>query len=376
MAPTGGRPGARPALRKNPLSPLHAMPDTAVPRAPGRRKSWGGNRAVVILPLSPSPPAQFCPPPAPTQELPRDLASPAPCPLSPPPAAQHCSGLPLPPTFSPAENGDPGLVGVPGSESSSSSSTLSRYPMASSSSSMASRAAGAEGTPQGSRRGAHTAKPAQPDSALDVGHRRGMKGAIMGSPVFPPALGPGVPAAAPGAPGGRLHNRLRAAAAATPGSPALGQGQPGSLSPGLRSGPGGGHRRWRAAARRPAPQPAVPLRPARSLQEMHLLALEVGLLRRRSVVKAGERGSCLPRAGSPNAGRAQHTQPDLWGGVPRPLPGPPCPRPAEQPARGEHPSRLPRPPGPPVSCRQAESWTTGVATSASDLGGQQQDQVL
>lgn len=63
----------------------------------------------------------------------------APC----PPTAARCgSGVPLLPTFSLAENGDPGLVGVPGSESSSSSSTLSRYPMASSSSSMAGRAAG------------------------------------------------------------------------------------------------------------------------------------------------------------------------------------------------------------------------------------------
>lgn len=311
---------------------------------PAAGNPWGGNRAVVMLPLSPSPLPGSAPhqhPPHPPRSCPETWASPAPCPLSPPPATQHCSGVPLPPTFSPAENGDPGLVGVPGSESSSSSSTLSRYPMASSSSSMASRAAGAEGTPQGSRRGAHTAKPAQPDSALDVGHRRGMKGAIMGSPVFPPALGPGVPAAAPGAPGGRLHNRLRAAAAATPGSPALGQeGQPGSLSPGLRSGPGGGHQRWRAAARRPAPQPAVPLRPARSLQEMHLLALEVGLLRRRSVVKAGERSSRLPRAGSPNAGRAQRTQPDPWGGVPRPLLGPPM----SSPGRAASKERAPVPP--------------------------------
>lgn len=53
----------------------------------------------------------------------------------------------------------------------------------------------------------------------------------------------------------------------------------------------------------------------------------------------------------------------------------PHPRQAEQPAKGEHPSCLPRPPGPPMSPRQAESWTMGIATSASGLGRQQQNQV-
>lgn len=49
------------------------------------------------------------------------------------------------------------------------------------------RQRGAEGTPQSSRQGAHAAEPARPDSALAAGHRRGMKEAIMGSPVLPPA---------------------------------------------------------------------------------------------------------------------------------------------------------------------------------------------
>lgn len=118
----------------------------------------------------------------------------------------------------------------------------------------------------------------------------------MGSPVLPPAT---APAFSPGIPGGsttapkrwwqrplwgqqRWHSRDR-----------LALRRP-ALTPGGAAGGGG-----------PLPQPALPLRPARSLQEMHLLALEVELPRRRRVVKAGARSSRLPRAGSPSARRAQ-----------------------------------------------------------------------
>lgn len=82
--------------------------------------------------------------------------------LRPHPVRRQSGGAPRVPTFSLAENGDPGLVGVPGSESSSSSRTLSRYPMASSSSSMACRAPlGVHGDPARLQLGKLT-RPSQP----------------------------------------------------------------------------------------------------------------------------------------------------------------------------------------------------------------------
>lgn len=186
----------------------------------------------------------------------------------------------------------------------------------------------------------------------------------MGSPMLPPvpapALGPSVLPAEPGAPG----------VAAQPPPSGGGDGDNSGvtsggtrgtawLSPGLRSARGGGQW-WRAAARRPAPQPAPPLRPARSLQEMHLLAMEVGLLRRRPVVEAGAAAAAFPEQAPPTpAEMPSKTHGEGSLGPIRPL----CSPPAEQPVTGEQPFCLLWPPGPPVSHRQAESWTMGTATS-------------
>lgn len=148
--------------RKHRLSPWHPLPSPLLPRKTSHPnpKTWAGSSEVPVS--------------VPTLSGAR---------------TGRPTGAPRVPTFSLAENGDPGLVGVPGSESSSSSRTLSRYPMASSSSSMACRAPlGLNGGPHKATAGkAYAAEPARPDSALDAGHSFGMKGAIMGSPVLPPA---------------------------------------------------------------------------------------------------------------------------------------------------------------------------------------------
>lgn len=137
--PMGIRLVAHPTLRKHPLNPLRPLP-CAAPAHALATGSPGGTAVMLLLPTSPhhlDPGA--APSPGHHQHQQDALVS--------QPHHKHGSGKPPLPTFSPAENGDTGLVGVPGSESSSSSSTLSKYPMASSSSSMAAWAAGA---PRGS----------------------------------------------------------------------------------------------------------------------------------------------------------------------------------------------------------------------------------
>lgn len=144
----------------------------------------------------------------PHTQAPKPIPAAARCPFPSPPHPALKQGAPRVPTFSLAENGDPGLVGVPGSESSSSSRTLSRYPMASSSSSMACWAPGGlRGPHKASDVRTYAAEPAGPDSALDAGHSLWMKGAIMGSPVLPPAPAQAVGPAAGLSPGSSTATR-------------------------------------------------------------------------------------------------------------------------------------------------------------------------